>query len=248
MKALWVGAVAVVAVSVAVVALTPRKAQAQPPVLDPESCLSAEGPTQFGPLPGIVAYVGGGAPGQKLPTIVHLHGLGNTPQQQQIKIAQRIDVPARAVLLQGPTKHGDGYGWTTERCLSKDQDKLASQISWTTDRLAEALDVIVTCYGPVVLSGFSNGATQVYAVAARRLAGVTKVIAVSGCLPAALRSAEMLPTIGVHGQRDQTVPYVQTAAWAAANPNIRWITTEDAHSPSDSTLDLWSGLVEEAFS
>lgn len=214
-------------------------ASTAPPSESPSSC----GPP-FGELGGIEVMSGGAQRDDDVPVHVFMHGLGNKPAQM-VKYMEAFREPARHIVLEGTTKHGTGRGWTSERCRSDDQEKLAAQISWTADRVAAAIDAIASCYGrPVIVSGFSNGGSIAYAIASRNLPNVERVVAVAGCLPVSLRTSSMTTTAGIHGTHDATVPFADTAIWASAHPSIAWRSIPNGgHSPNQATLDAWREAV-----
>lgn len=193
--------------------------------------------TSFGTLGFRQVMTGGASSGDDVPVHVFLHGRGVTPKAME-KYVSDFSLPARHIVLEGPTKVGSGRAWTQSRCADVDQDKLAAQMSWSGERIAKAIEEIVACYGrPVVLSGFSNGGSMAYLLATMAVPGLVGVVAQAGCLPASLQAATR-GTVGIHGANDDTVPIGPTEAFARAN-GVDFRVVADGHSPNASTLSLW---------
>lgn len=233
------GATAVVGVLV-----VSRSASAKAPDVAPAG--SHCGRTDFAGMRFIEVMTGGASSTDDVPVHVALHGLGAGPEHMRSHV-EKITVPARHILLEGPAKiSSGGHGWTVERCGSKDQQKLAEQMNWTANKMELALDQISECFGRnVVLSGFSNGGSMAYAIAARDLIPVDAVVALAGCLPTSLR-APMTNTVGIHGTGDTTVKFQNTAAWAPG-AGVDWRPVDGGHIPADG-LAIWKTEIERRLS
>lgn len=203
------------------------------------------GRTDFAGMRFVEVMTGGASSADDVPVHVALHGIGAKPEQM-VGHVQKITVPARHILLQGPAKVGGGFGWSVERCGSKDQQKLAEQMTWTANKLEQALDQISECFGRnVIVSGFSNGGSASYAIAARDLISVDGVVALAGCLPTPLR-APMTNTVGIHGRSDTTVPFQKTEEWAPG-AGVDWRPVDGGHIPSEG-LAIWKAEIERRLS
>lgn len=199
----------------------------------------------------VQAMTGGATALQDVPVLVFFHSRGTKPDAY-VKYAQRLDVPARVILPEGPGTVGGGRSWFTLRANAADQNALASQMQWTGDLMVGFLQRLRACVpGRRVdaLSGFSQGASMALMLAARRVAPSS---AISGWIPTPLWNASMSPTVEIHGFNDTTVPYASTALWAAEmvarGAPLQFLGMPGGHEPTAEMLATWKIRTEAMLS
>lgn len=156
--------------------------------------------------------LGGASPSDRLPWVVALHGLGDTPEGFA-HLFDGLRVPAHVYLVQAPLPYGPGYDWFGER-VSGDPEKLALAIQKRLAELDETLAELARQprnRGGAVVTGFSQGGVLSFAVAVAGLTHVDVVLPLAGWLPPSLAShAPVLPTYAFHGETDRVVAFEAT--------------------------------------
>jgi phospholipase/carboxylesterase len=148
----------------------------------------------------------------KLPTVVIIHGRGDTAHARWI---DGFDEPARYYFPQAPLPFHDGYSWFQYSARSG-VDQLAEDIEDAAKQLAKAIGVLTRAQptqGKVIVAGFSQGAMLSYALALRHPDQIALAAPVAGLLPAALyeglpeQGVRYPPIFAIHGDADSVVPF-----------------------------------------
>ncbi len=121
----------------------------------------------------IVKYPGNSEKSDFLPMLVALHGNGDTAKNFHNTALDRMDVPARIVLLKGPLRYGTGDAWP-----------------WTADdfrkygkAVSEAVELLADKYptnGKPILFGYSTGAMMACYQAVKHGDVYSSIFSVSG--------------------------------------------------------------------
>jgi phospholipase/carboxylesterase len=161
------------------------------------------------PLEVVERWVGGAAPGDDVPIVVMVHGLGDDPGHFAW-VAEGWPTPARMVLPRGPIPFGKGFAWMTMRSDEGRDEDLAVEIAEAAGRVAALCNDLAgtdASRKPVV-AGFSQGAMVAYAVAVRHPESVSGAVPVSGWLPEPLwpvAGQPVAPVRALHGTRDTVI-------------------------------------------
>ncbi len=149
----------------------------------------------------------GATAGARLPLLIALHGLGDTPENFA-PLFDGLRTPARVLVLRAPTRFGDGWSWFAARATAS-EDAWRAGMDAAATALLERVRALAadprTCGAPV-LTGFSQGGMLTFALAARD-APLTRALPVGGMLPAALypRARPRVPVEAFHGGADTRV-------------------------------------------
>ena len=166
-------------------------------------------PDDQGEVSYLVAHGGGAQPGERLPLILDLHPLAGFPEIMTVA-GHNQDFPARIVYPAAPYWHLVGLSW-----FGFDHH-MAEEARAAADQLAAFTAALIGRYptaGQPIVTGFSQGGSMAYALAAFHPELFAASVPVSGALPAELPAREGVPYIVVralHGGDDQIVP----ADWA----------------------------------
>lgn len=191
-----------------------RRAEATPaPTPTPSPAPPPEGASPI-PVRFVIRVTGGAQATDRLPLIVALHGLGDSPENF-ISLYTEMGLRARIAAATGLDPMGDGYSWFPSRAGTP-------HAAWVAG-IRRAADAIVpeirrvardnpTCGLPVV-TGFSQGGMLSYAVVARPDGGVSAALPLGGLLPRELwpearAIGGLLPAVyAFHGTADARVPF-----------------------------------------
>jgi phospholipase/carboxylesterase len=191
----------------------PSTPAAPPPRAAPESVETpAPRPEERPPLEFLEVHTAGASANARLPLVIAIHGLGDTPQGFAPVIAE-LPVPARVLLPQAPTAYSQGYAWFRFR-PGRTEEELAEGISEGTERVAAFVDWARKARptsGLPVITGFSQGGMLSFALAVRLQDRLKAAIPVSGGLPRPLWPSTTPPPnapqiIAFHGEDDTVVP------------------------------------------
>jgi phospholipase/carboxylesterase len=162
----------------------------------------------------VVHESGGARSGERLPLLVALHGLGDSPENF-IGLYTAMGLRVRVAAAAGLDRWGDGYAWFASRA-EVPPARWAAGITRAADALVPAIRALArerpTCGVPIV-TGFSQGGMLAYAIAARPDGGVAAALPLGGLLPASLwprlRPTGGFPTpvFAFHGSADARVPF-----------------------------------------
>ena len=166
---------------------------------------------------------GGASPTDRLPLLVGLHGLGDTPEGF-IGFLTEMNLRVRIVAAAGLDRWGPGYSWFPSRAETPHAVWVAG-IRRAADAVIPAVRALTqqhaTCGLPIV-TGFSQGGMLSYAVVARPDGGVFAALPIGGLLPhdlwpAARPVGGLLPGVyAFHGAADARVPFADDRAANAA--------------------------------
>ena len=158
-------------------------------------------------------YTGGAKAGDRVPLVVAIHGLGDSPQGFK-GLVEGFPERAHFVIPAGGLPWGDGFAWWPIRGAI-DEKNMAAGIEAAADRLADAL--AKWQQGPVagkpIVTGFSQGGMLSFALGAKYPAMVGEAIPIAGLLPPSMlppawpAGAPMPRFVALHGDADQRVPY-----------------------------------------
>lgn len=162
----------------------------------------------------VLRVTGGAQATDRLPLIVALHGLGDSPENF-IGLYTEMGLRARIAAAAGLDPMGDGYSWFPSRAGTPHADWVAG-IRRAADALVPEIRRVArenpTCGLPVV-TGFSQGGMLSYAVVARPDGGVFAALPIGGLLPRELWPEArdiggLLPAVyAFHGTADDRVPF-----------------------------------------
>jgi phospholipase/carboxylesterase len=157
---------------------------------------------------------GGADADARLPLVVMIHGLGDTPSG----IAQVFEgwrARARVVLPQAPTVWGDsGYSWFDVRVSDGRVAALEAGILAAAEKLAAFLEAIVAARpteGQPIVAGFSQGGILSFALALHHPSRLRLAVPIAGYLPGVPERLDATPPIiAFHGTDDDLIPIAGT--------------------------------------
>jgi len=166
------------------------------------------------PLEYVELITGGARTGDRLPLVIAVHGLGDSPRNF-IDLYADVGAPARIVASRAPEPYGRGFTWFPIEIPYRDNAALAEGIGAAADRVAALIAHLggtLEISGKPMITGFSQGGMVSFAVAVRHPDAVGFALPISGALPAALlptgpQAAGRFPRIrALHGDVDDMVP------------------------------------------
>ena len=169
-------------------------------------------------------------PDAKLPMLVAIHGLGDSPENFQHLIVD-LPVAARVIVPRGFDPVETGYSWFPVRARSADVAGLSQGIAAAGDRLAAmitALRQTRPTVGLPVITGFSQGGMLAFELAVHHPELVGGAIPVGGWLPpplwpSVLPAHRPLPKIvALHGEIDAAVKFQPTLEAIAHLEKLGW--------------------------
>lgn len=160
-------------------------------------------PRTRGALRFVVQTTGGAPADARLPLVVALHGVGDTPEsfaQLVLPTGLRVRLAAPA----GPRVQGRGFGWFPLRSLLTDArwaESIAAAADMVAPEIARLTQAYPTCGRPLV-TGFAQGAMVAFALAARPDTPIGGAFPIAGELPPSLwpqvrAGAAALPVVEV---------------------------------------------------
>lgn len=162
-------------------------------------------------------------PAKKL--VIFLHGIGaNGDDLMSISDLWASELPDCQFISPNAPQPFDfapiGYQWFSMKSINPtDLMKSGSSARPLLDSfISQCRDKLMLDDGDIALVGFSQGGMMALEVAPRRLRSLAAVVSFSGALltqnPAELKTA--VPTLLIHGQEDEVVPFEAMAAAEAA--------------------------------
>lgn len=179
----------------------------------PRSSAAVERPAPL-PLEHIELLTGGAAPGEELPMIVAIHGLGDRPASFA-GLFDGLPARARVVLPRAPKTWRPGYSWFDIAIpYSGNEAALEAGIGAAADLLARFIAEISErepTRGKPVVTGFSQGGMLSFAVAVRHPDLISLAAPMGGALPEGMipkeAGARPFPRIrAFNGEADALVP------------------------------------------
>ncbi len=201
----------------------PSPAPTSAPTPAPTAPTPAPTPDAPSTVRWVVATSGGARADERLPLVVAIHGLGDTPEAF-VGLVTEMNLRVRVAAPAGLNRWGDGWSWFPSRAETP-------RAQWV-EGIRHAADVMVgamrdlarrhpTCGLPVV-TGFSQGGMLSYAIVARPDGGVFAALPVGGLLPRELWPTArpvggLLPmVVALHGDADARVPFADDRAASEA--------------------------------
>ncbi len=151
---------------------------------------------------------------EKLPVVLAIHGLGDTPRNF-ISLYETLPIEARVIAPRAPAAHGPGFSWFFVRLPYRASKSLGEGIGAAADLIGNLLDwlsVNVPMKGKPVVTGFSQGGAISFAVAVRHPEKIRATIPVSGAIPQTLIDGKSpgptksVPIRALHGDMDEIIP------------------------------------------
>lgn len=153
------------------------------------------------------------APGESLPLLIALHGLGDTPQLFFRAFGTDMPGRVRMIFAQGPITHGEGYSWfdIPEATNALVLGRFGEGVSQSGERVANLIDELVREHAPPsppIVFGYSQGGILSFYLAARHADKISAAVPIAGLLPRSLSEIDGVPapTFAFHGALDARVP------------------------------------------
>jgi len=164
--------------------------------------------------------VGDPAPGQTVPLIFGIHGLGDRPEMFARLFASEFPIPARLVFPRGLTPEGEGFSWFPIPVASAiDGEAIAEGVRDAGERIATLVERLAREHSPAakpVVFGYSQGGMLSFYLAAHHRDLVAAVVPLAGFLPVSLLGTTApAATYAFHGASDELIPV------AAARATVR---------------------------
>jgi len=171
----------------------------------------APAPSQAAPRPSIefIERVLNAAPNDKLPMLIALHGLGDSPEQF-MELFTDLSLRVRIIAARAPDPYAVGTSWfpidDPERAPKAIVDR-AAQLAEFADQLARTRPTV----GRPLVTGFSQGGILSFAVAAYHSEHFQAALPIAGALLDALpryrKAAKGFTVTAFHGRDDTRIPY-----------------------------------------
>lgn len=175
----------------------------------------AEGWGRAGGLDYLEAMRGGAKPTDRVPMVVLIHGLGDSPRPDWLDLVAH-DVRARVVMPRAPIPWGErGYAWFPFRVGDAQAAGLAKTLEPAAQQLTAAIASLVAqrpTRGAPIVAGFSQGGMLSFALAIEHPERYAFVLPIAGGLPEVMwptrapAAAARLPIRALHGAEDTIVP------------------------------------------
>ena len=158
----------------------------------------------------VVQTLGGARADERLPLVVAMHGLGDTPESF-VGLFDGMELRARVASARAPDPYrGGGFAWLP---VPRDEHDLRPALRRAVQMLERAMPGLTAAYptcGAPIAVGFSQGGMVAFALAASARPAFAGVVPVSGLMPADMvpRTApEGAPHVrALHGDADAVVP------------------------------------------
>lgn len=214
------------------------------------SYMAVDGP--WGTVPYMVTETGGADADETLPMIILLHPLGGFPAIGALQ-ARRYDFPVRVVAPGGAKLNLLGRSWFS---FPDDWDEFTGGIQEASDRLAAFTREITKHYptaGKPIVTGFSQGGSMAYALAAFHPQLYSLSVPVAGALAGEIPErpqAPILPIRALHGEADKVMPF----EWGEGSvEHLRehgydvtmYSEAETGHAITDTLRDKWRGYLRD---
>jgi phospholipase/carboxylesterase len=164
------------------------------------------------PEPQYVEIVlGDPAPGEKIPLIFGIHGLGDRPELFARMFVSELPIVARLVFPRGLEPEGEGFSWfPLPAAGALDRAELTQGIEAAGESLALLVARLTREHQPPtppVVFGYSQGGILSFYLAARHADLVSAAVPMAGFLPESLvDGSPPAPVFAFHGANDDLVP------------------------------------------
>lgn len=209
---------------------------------------------EVGPRGGRIAGIrylerirGNADPDAELPMVILFHSLGSKPEDFAGGLSGIG--PARLILPEGVHgKEGGSRRWFREpiRKAVDEPEQLVADWLETSSAVRRFVDDVVRCRptaGLPIVTGSSQGGEMAYLMGSRYPERFGGVVGVAGWAPEYFWTAAMPPTVGIHGTRDETVPYAWAEEYArtmqAAGADFEWHPYDVGHTVSSAMSRKW---------
>ena len=172
----------------------------------------ADGWGRAGSLRTLEVVRGGADPGDALPLVIVIHGLGDRAHAHWL---HGLDAPVRLVMPQAPTPYHGGFAWFPYRSAGSTPAQLADGIAAAAEQLADTIAIVARerpTRGKPIVTGFSQGGMLSFALALAHADRLSLALPVSGLLPRPLwpeardGAVRHPPIRALHGDADTLVP------------------------------------------
>lgn len=160
-----------------------------------------------------VERVFGAQAAARLPLVIALHGLGDSPEGI-LELFSGFPGPVRVVAPRAPDAHAVGTSWYP----IDDRKRAAGVASERAALLARWIDHVRAARptrGRPIVTGFSQGGVLSFCLAAYHPERLGAAIPIAGLLPDPTRAVRKAPTLRVtalHGEADPRIPFAQGLA------------------------------------
>ncbi len=168
-------------------------------------------PASAGGLGYVERVTGGAAPDARLPMVIAMHGLGDTPEDF-VDLFRELDVPARVLALRAPDPWHGGFSWfpiDEPRARQGKTRERARAVAEVAQKLARERPT----RGKPVVTGFSQGGMLSFALAAYHPGVIAAALPIAGMLepgmPPPVAEGRALPVLAFHGAADPRIPYAE---------------------------------------
>lgn len=156
-----------------------------------------------------VERVVGASRDERLPLVLALHGLGDTPESF-VELFDGLDAAVRIVAPRAPDPHSVGSSWFP----IDDRARAPAAIYDRADKLARFLSRMASLRptrGRPIVTGFSQGGILTFALASQHAGTLSAAIPIAGLLPdqgpPVGKSREGFRVVALHGTEDARIPY-----------------------------------------
>lgn len=150
-----------------------------------------------------------GARTEKLPLLLVLHGLGDSPERF-LPLFDGLDVPVRIVAPRAPDPFSSGTSWFP----IDDPRRAPAGILKRAQLLVELTDYLArtrTVRGRPIVTGFSQGGILSFALAAYHAGSFQAAVPIAGSLldglPRYQPAQKGFRVVALHGREDRRIPY-----------------------------------------
>lgn len=206
----------------------PTPAPAPTPSTTPTSPTSDVAYLEFIHVPPGTPAAQAPAPGDRLPMLVLIHGLGDRPEDFK-HLIDDLPATARVIVPRGlDPVDDDGWSWFSLRARSNDVAGLSKGIAAAADRLAGLLTELERTRPTSrrVVTGFSQGGMLSFALAVYHPTLLDLAVPVSGWLPPPLWPSALPANppkiVALHGEVDVAVKFEPTREAVAHLEKLGW--------------------------
>jgi phospholipase/carboxylesterase len=160
---------------------------------------------------------------ERLPLMIGIHGLGDTPQLFFRAFGTDMTARVRMVFPRAPKPHGEGYSWFDLPAGASvlGASGFADGVTSAGEALAELIERLVDEHDPPfppIVFGYSQGGILSFYLAAHHADAISAAVPIAGLLPASLFPARQppAPIFAFHGARDELVPVEAARSTVAA--------------------------------
>jgi len=207
----WAGLLAAALFSVA---CSGKQAPATSAAPQPVASALAAAEEKIESLDYVEVITGRAGPEDRLPMIVAIHGLGDSPEGFS-GLIRGFGKPARIILPRGPEKYHNGYSWFPIRNTDWEDGAWVTELSRSAQRIAHLVGTLTRkrpTVGKPLVMGFSQGGMLTYTLAAHHPEVFGFAVPVGGFLPKSLtpeqKDVHSMPRlVAFNGEADTIIPF-----------------------------------------